>query len=573
MADSAQIIQSMMSLMLRKVYVPKDFVSQVNAIEDMLDDDVTGLVDSLTDFAMESATTDISIECSNDNLERNLNKWLNEDLNKSYLGMIPTGIKALSEQYYREIWKGSTFPVLKIGGWRKIGTLKLPTKMYFLEGKSVKAQEKNTKSNLKTVLPYKYMVGNTELNSNVVISKPYNKWYDKYPTPFLIKRGVYHNYEIIRQLKKHQSKLLEQIIPYILLITKGSERAYVDKDLSYDDGQLNKLIEQMQTLINKQNDTSETDPQTAVRAREWDEKIKHLIPDISTIFKPELFAVAEKQILSGLGFIDIAEGITNNRRESILNPKVFIKDVKTANSHFNAMLNEVIKMIKLKNSDNYKYMNKKIHIVSAPIDDFITDKFRNQVRQMYDRGRISSRTAVEVVAEKDFEIEVLRREKEKKNNIETKMYPVITRNQEKHSDIPSQPKEIKTKQDTDEESIPNDKKDETEKQEYDYGALVTAPYNKVSELPDKVKNNMSKSLQKVFMKTVNKALKTYDGNDKVAFKVAWKTIKEIGEKNKEGKWVRAKVDGKAKYLTKKVLARILEEAEQDIIEESFKEES
>ena len=87
-------IQLLLSLLLNRTKTPGDFHEQSVAIKQMLSDDVTGLVDSLTDFMVDSACVDISIETGNENLNNILNdKWLFK-LNSQFRGQgIETGIE------------------------------------------------------------------------------------------------------------------------------------------------------------------------------------------------------------------------------------------------------------------------------------------------------------------------------------------------------------------------------------------------------------------------------------------------------------------------------------------------
>lgn len=74
------------------------------------------------------------------------------------------------------------------------------------------------------------------------------------------------------------------------------------------------------------------------------------------------------------------------------------------------------------------------------------------------------------------------------------------------------------------------------------------PYDKLSELPDRVKDNLPKHAQEIYKSAFNNALKQYQdpgerrGNDDqetVAHKVAWSAVKDAYEK-RDGEWVRKK---------------------------------
>src|SRR5262245_21757888 len=68
------------------------------------------------------------------------------------------------------------------------------------------------------------------------------------------------------------------------------------------------------------------------------------------------------------------------------------------------------------------------------------------------------------------------------------------------------------------------------------------PYSSISELPEGVKNNLPARAARIYMAAVNSALKTYDGNEETAAKVAWSAVKKKFKKDKGGKWV-AKTQG------------------------------
>ena len=72
------------------------------------------------------------------------------------------------------------------------------------------------------------------------------------------------------------------------------------------------------------------------------------------------------------------------------------------------------------------------------------------------------------------------------------------------------------------------------------------PYQKVSELPDSVKDNLLEHAQEIYLEAFNSAWEQYDrpderrGNasrEETAHKVAWNAVKKKYEKNdKTGKW-------------------------------------
>src|SRR3990167_95213 len=85
-------IQELMTLYSgQAVVVPTRYRDQINAIDRLLKNDSSGLINSLLDFAVDSATTEFSVESSNDKLSDILDKWL-ANINKELIGKIPVGI-------------------------------------------------------------------------------------------------------------------------------------------------------------------------------------------------------------------------------------------------------------------------------------------------------------------------------------------------------------------------------------------------------------------------------------------------------------------------------------------------
>lgn len=62
------------------------------------------------------------------------------------------------------------------------------------------------------------------------------------------------------------------------------------------------------------------------------------------------------------------------------------------------------------------------------------------------------------------------------------------------------------------------------------------PYKSIRDLPDKVRKNLPKHAQEIYMKAFNNADKQY-GEEKRAHMVAWAAVKKEYTK-KDGKWVR-----------------------------------
>ena len=574
--DNGIFINWLLSSLLKKTYIPADFHSQVKACKEMQYDDVSGLVDVLTDYSVENASVNYGIETDNDNFTQLLKKWL-DNINLDYVG-IPTGINPLSEEYFKERWKSSSFPILKLAKWENIGQgIIAPTKMFFVDGEFIQAQDKSDSNHEKlNLVNYDYFLGSSDtaekLDKNVIITRPFARWYEKYPTPYLIKRGVYHNWMIIKSLKNKETEILDQIIPYMLLIKKGTERLALEQNVVYSDDKLKKIQCQLDSALNEYKEFNANN-KMLTRATNFDEELNHFIPDLSTIFNSGLFEVAERSILSGLGFIDIAEAVSSSRRESVLNPKAFMEETKKGVKDFKQIIKELVLLIVKKNESHKKFLTSNIRVTSSPITGFMTDKFKERIRQCWDRGKLSNQTAVELIAETDFDIEVRRREKEAKDGIDYTMYPNVTDNREGVSiDFPNQPK---PKSQTD--HIPDSKVDPVEKKNFDMAKknkddLEGSPFKTIKDLPKRATENLNIDLQRVFLSIVNRAFQTYQ-NESLAFRTSWAVIHKIGRKNKIGIWVRKSKRENGKLVPVQLTTSMIEESiknsEKDAIDEAF----
>src|SRR3989304_8936443 len=108
--DTSFLANALFSLLLKKIVVPQEYKAQCKGIQVMLQDDVTGLIDVLTDFAVASAKVDFSIETDSAKFNDICKEWL-DTINKN-VAIVPTGIKALAEEYFKERWKGSSLMLL-----------------------------------------------------------------------------------------------------------------------------------------------------------------------------------------------------------------------------------------------------------------------------------------------------------------------------------------------------------------------------------------------------------------------------------------------------------------------------
>ena len=62
------------------------------------------------------------------------------------------------------------------------------------------------------------------------------------------------------------------------------------------------------------------------------------------------------------------------------------------------------------------------------------------------------------------------------------------------------------------------------------------PYEKLTDLPDSVRDNLPKHTQEIYRAAYNSAEDQYEEEDR-RHRVAWSAVEQKYEKNGEGKWV------------------------------------
>lgn len=68
------------------------------------------------------------------------------------------------------------------------------------------------------------------------------------------------------------------------------------------------------------------------------------------------------------------------------------------------------------------------------------------------------------------------------------------------------------------------------------------PYDKRSELPDSVKDNLPDHAQDIYKEAFNSAWDEYDHDEERAHRVAWGAVKKAYHKNEKGNWVKGASD-------------------------------
>jgi len=515
------------------ITIPGNYREQVIKIKALLSNDVSGLANSILDFAIKSALVNYRVETNNSNLTTLFNNWIN-NINSDLRGTVPTGINALAKEYFRELWKGSSFILLR-SVWEDVDGMVLPTKLWFVEGEDILVEDGNKE--MKVIGDEKYYLRineskkqklPSEKNEEIFIQKPFSSWGTLQPIPFLIQRGVFENISMLDVLLTRGQRMIDKALEYILLMKKGDRELakMQNPDFIYSKEDLTEVSED----ITKFAANRKTKTGLSAYVTNFDTELEHIIPEYSRILKQELYTPVERRILAGLGMVEVVEGITTTRREAVLNPKPFKSIVEQGVEDFKLLLNDVLETIKQKNSRRRKYWGKIIKIYNDPIQEFITKEAKEVLRNAYDRGSLSKRTYTELVAERDFDIEVDRRQEEKDDGLEDLMYPPVIQNFEQYTE---------GSQDPDGENE-NENKTGPEAKNFNQSTIFEqAPYKKIADLPNNITNVLPKRAQAIWMKVFNDIVS--EKGESSARKIAWTAVKNAGyKKGKDGHWTKEK---------------------------------
>ena len=537
MADENLLLQTFINWLYQTgdLSIPTDFHSQCNSICKMVNNDVTGVVNTILDFAVNSASeTRYKIECEEPTLEKLFDLWLST-INVNING-VPTGLQQLSKEYLRERWQGSSLCLLRVSSWKDITvdgtTISVPTVLWFVNGSSIYIKRPNTK-NFKLGSDKYFLcedlAKDAELpgkNEDIIIQKPFSRWFDKYPTPYLVKKGVLKNFLTFKALNEKIDQVVSKILPYLFIINKGSLEQQ-KLGISYDDKELQDLIDQLKERLEKLNAEKGRTPTVG---NPYDQSYQHLIPDLKGILSEELYSHTYREILSGLGFVDIIQGISSTRKESVLNPKPFLTELNNGVIGFKEMLMEVLTLIINENKlDHKKFFTsgKFLEIVNSPLK-VNTEAILEIVRSLFDRGSLSIQTYLESNGF-DYEVEKERRLKELDNGDEDLFYPHLVQNLENTPDrgvVPVKPKNEKTlKNKTGPES--KNFKNAEEEQGTLKDELEIAPYT--MDTYPKYLNKYPEHAIKIWVTTFNEVLQK-TGDEAKAFPIAWNALKRYMKK-------------------------------------------
>jgi len=562
------------------IFVPTDFHERCAKIECMLANDVTGVINTILDYSVNSASeAKFKVECANNTIEGLLNLWLDQiNIN---IDNVPTGLQELSKEYYKERWEGSSLCLLRVKNWKSItyegATINVPTTLWFVNGASVYVERPN-ESNYKIGSDKYYLDKAKKIallnsaNEQIIVQKPFSRWFEKYAIPYTIRKGIYKNFRGVEVLQSKSDEVISKVLPYLFTIEKGTAEMFA-QGVDYKDDDLNKVISGFKEAMEQYKNQK---AKTPTIAKSFDTKYDHLIPDLRNIVSEELYRQGYRALLSGLGFVDVIQGLSSTRRESILNPKPFVSEVNAGIGGFKSILMELIKLIIKENKIDHRKLfseNNEIKIVNSPIKINV-EELMEVIRSGYDRGVISIASYVETLGF-DFDKEKERRQKELDAGDEDLFYPHLIQNREDVPDrlMPAKPKNPKLEDQNKKKNTPETKTKTAELEEiakckkcgheFDYLSvqeagmgyvkcpkceeavtqddLIIAPYDK--DNPPAFLKKYPKGAQEVFIDVFNKSLPK--GED-YAFPVAWSAmkrwLKKHGYKKVGDKWVKSEIE-------------------------------
>ena len=523
------------------ISIPTEFHEQCDKIIELKGNDISGIVNTLLDYSVNSSSeTDFSVECSDNTLQELLNLWLTK-INVNING-IPTGLQALEKEYCKERWE-SSFCLMNVSEWEKITvnnvTIEVPTVLYFVNGASIYIDR--PKGSYKLGIDKFFLDTNKKkqipkANEDIIVQKPFARWFDAYPVPYLVRKGVLKNWLAMKILQEKGNEVISKFLPYLFIISKGTENLFLQGDVSYSDPELQTMVDNFKKEYQKYKGEKGKTPTQAVP---FDQKFEHLIPDLSKILTEELYRQGTRLILAGMGFIDLLE-ISPSRQESRLNPKPFISEINASVDDFKLILKDIIALIVNRNSSHIKLFNdnKRLHIINSPLKINV-EQMLADIRSGFDRGAISIQSYTETLGF-DMQTEIERRQKELDSGIEDLMYPHLIQNQEAQPDrmgIPAKPKD--TTKLEDQNKLKNTPETKTKTAELE-DELEIAPYKTNEDLPQHLQY-LPEGAKDAFRKTFNE---TYPKGEDYAFPVSYTSmkrwLKKHGyKKNDNGKWVKA----------------------------------
>ncbi len=513
-----------------RINVASTFHGQIKQINKVLDNDATALISTILNFMIGTANVSISFDGNNSGFNKLLLDWT-KSINKNVAIDIPQGLRSFTEQYFRERWKSSLI-VLRIKWAKKNGFL-IPSRMWIMDGGSIYAHndlgnlnsneyyfgrvDKEKKSNLLT---------NTETET-VIVRKPYNSWYDIYPTPYLKKSGALYHALFKLKLLDRQAEFINTAFPYQFLVKMGCEEA-MRRHAMPGEQDFKDMQEKFKNLKGQMSEHAFA--KGFGGAVPFDVNFEELIPNYLKALDEKIHSGSDKKLLSALGLIEL-QGFSSNRTEMILNPKVLVSEIEDAVLDYVELLQTVVDLIKDKNSNKYT-VNDTVEVSPGVIKAFLTDEMKTLIRSWYDRGLISMEDALEDTTPLNFKTQTKKRDNERREQLHIKHYPRVTQNVEPSGDPDTFP---------DDEDVPDDKKKNTPevknyKQSCKETECITEPMKTVRSIPNEIRHELSKEKQQIFKQAFNEAFENatkleYDNflREKTAMEYAVKKVLEYVE--------------------------------------------
>jgi cation transport regulator ChaB len=543
----------------RTLRVSNDFHGQMTEVNRLFKQDDTGLIMPILNFQIRAANVEMNFDANKTGIVSLFDDWKKE-VNKNLNIDIPRGLRNINENYYRERWKSSLIVLRMI--WENFHGYLMPMKIWVMDGSSIYVDNDDLSLDGNTYYlgeKNKGVVLKNTKTETVLVRKPFNQAYSLYPTPYLAMNGALKHKLRLEAIINHQNEMITTAFPYELMLKMGSDAAQA-RGQNPTETDLTNLMVQFQDLKSKIDQHPYS--RGLAGAFPHDVKVEEFIPDFQKIMDESIIKPINRQILSAMGMIEL-KGFSSTREEAILNPKVLVEETVDAVQDYTELWDEIVELIKEKNSNKYS-ISDKIVVQPDVIKAFLTNDDKQMIRSWYDRGLVGDKSSLENTTGLLFERQVKERDRERKEKLDVRMYPRIVQNLENdvndlsNENVPDDKKKNtpevvnykNAKQIQEDVDKANEAMDELDNEliealgkviEEELGEYLEAPYSKLSELPDLVKNNMGVRLQRIFMQVVNNALKNGD-SEEIAFKKAWSAISKIARQNKSGKWILNKKD-------------------------------
>ncbi len=501
------------------IAVSKNFRGQVSQINKILKNDTTAMISSILGYMVEAGTVEINFDTPNTNMNTALTNW-KKNVNMGLNIDIPRGLRSFTEQYMRERWT-SSFIVIRID-WEKVDGFTVPKLMYVMDGASIYAQ-----NNDKLLDKTKYSLGkmndketnafkNTE-NTTYIIRKPGNQWYDLYPTPYLTRKGAIYHALFKNKMLERQAEIINTAFPYQFFIKMGTENM-LNKNQRPTKEQMKATLDQFKKI--KTDYDEQQLSKGLAGAFPADVKFEELMPDYLKVLDEKILKATDKNILGAMGMIEL-KGFSQNREESILNPKVLMEEVNDAVLDYTELIEEVVELMKIKNASKYGMGD--VSVSPGVIETFVSDNMRNMVRSWYDRGLISQEDSLESTTALNYKTQVIKRKDEKKNNIELLMEPRAIQKLESNDNVPDDKK----------------KGSPESKNYYKASELIMVPMLSTDSIPEDIRKEMNDEEAGKFISAFNeefnrltKILEEANTRESKSLEYAWNEVMKFkgGEK-------------------------------------------